>query len=465
MMQSYYGHVRTQQDAILLFEACRQGLIPRIRRRLSERERFQITSGCVYIWDEQEAGMRRWTDGKSWSASRVSGAFLTYREMDGSRRPSSPDGKQSDSADGSPQGSSPQMKKRTKFWDNDVSVSSSTPASSSASDSGSGNGSEEGYRYKPNGLYKQSFSITTSSNLKLHLISYYRKEDIISGKLVQPTSDPRIKDLPIPLNLYPDTSPGVSLIPAITNAPLVGRHQMPTADGIKDPMGILVKNESFPQNGNNHNGLQKTGGFGELTGSPTPQYSNFASSTSTMPPSPSGVPPNTMVVHNGPEAQYYQQATPPAGPYILHPQQQPLTYHNPSQPPHVQVLSPPDQQPQPQPQPQSQQQGPQLPLPPPPPQQQPQQSQQQQLPQIQIHQQQQQMSQRLPGPPQPPAGHPPPSTSPRPMLPLGSPFNGTQPVLNTSSLTRSDMPHGLGPAAQFAEDRRVINILDKALII
>lgn len=84
-MDTYHGQVKTPQDAIVLFEACRLGILPRVQRRLSERERQQITSGSIFVWDEREAGMRRWTDGKSWSASRVSGSFLTYREMEGRR--------------------------------------------------------------------------------------------------------------------------------------------------------------------------------------------------------------------------------------------------------------------------------------------------------------------------------------------------------------------------------------------
>src|SRR5271168_1295989 len=84
-METYNGHVRTPNDAIILFEACRLGLLPRVQRRLSEKERKAIRPGSVFVWDEREAGMRRWTDGKSWSASRVSGSFLTYREMEGKR--------------------------------------------------------------------------------------------------------------------------------------------------------------------------------------------------------------------------------------------------------------------------------------------------------------------------------------------------------------------------------------------
>ncbi|KIN09079.1 hypothetical protein OIDMADRAFT_64809, partial [Oidiodendron maius Zn] len=82
-MVTYHGRVSTPADAIILFEACRLGLLPRVQRRLSPNERQSIESGSVFVWDEREAGMRRWTDGKSWSSSRVSGVFLSYREMVG----------------------------------------------------------------------------------------------------------------------------------------------------------------------------------------------------------------------------------------------------------------------------------------------------------------------------------------------------------------------------------------------
>lgn len=141
-METYYGHVRTPADAIILFEACRIGLLPRVQRRLSEKERQSIRSGSVFVWDEREAGMRRWTDGKSWSASRVSGSFLTYREMEGKR------------GGGIAQSSSSRAGK--------------TPESTRGSDDDRADGPDDGpdgYRYKPDGLMKQSFSITTSAEI------------------------------------------------------------------------------------------------------------------------------------------------------------------------------------------------------------------------------------------------------------------------------------------------------------
>lgn len=174
-MESYIGHVQTQLDAIILFEACRLGLLPRIRRRLTDRERLRIGSGCVFIWDEHEAGLKRWTDGKSWSASRVSGSFLTYREMDFS-------------------------KKRG--------VTTTTH-----------NADDEELRYKKDGLYKQSFSLTTATGLKLHMISYYKKSDL--NHLKQPSRDEAFKTIDIPRELYPDsTANGTAAAPALTRGPM-----------------------------------------------------------------------------------------------------------------------------------------------------------------------------------------------------------------------------------------------------
>ena len=180
-METYHGHVRTPLDAIILFEACRLGLLPRVQRRLSEKERHSIVSGSVFVWDEREAGMRRWTDGKSWSASRVSGSFLTYREMEGKRSEPVQD-------------------------DAPNSTSSGTGSTANRQDSPGDDPLSDGYRYKPDGLMKQSFSIQTTNNLKLHLISYFSRSHVTANKLIQPSMDPNLKNITIPNGLYPDAS-------------------------------------------------------------------------------------------------------------------------------------------------------------------------------------------------------------------------------------------------------------------
>lgn len=191
-METYNGYVRTPADAIKLFEACRLGLLPRVQRRLSEKERQSIRSGSVFVWDEREAGMRRWTDGKSWSASRVSGSFLTYREMEGKR------------------GSGFSTSRRS---------AGRSPDSGRLSDEDQ-DGEPEGYRYKTDGLMKQSFSITTQQGQHLHLISYYARPHPGSPDLPQPTSDPSLRNIIPAKGMYPESSLHEGTPPALTRAPM-----------------------------------------------------------------------------------------------------------------------------------------------------------------------------------------------------------------------------------------------------
>lgn len=72
------GWIETTGDALLILEAARRGLIPRVTRRLVDSERKMITSGSVFVFDEDESGIKRWTDGFFWSPSRILGNFLVY---------------------------------------------------------------------------------------------------------------------------------------------------------------------------------------------------------------------------------------------------------------------------------------------------------------------------------------------------------------------------------------------------
>jgi len=66
-------------DALLLVTAARMGLIPRFRRRLDMVEqRTLITSGAIFLWNEEESSMKRWTDGFPWSPSRIQHKFLVF---------------------------------------------------------------------------------------------------------------------------------------------------------------------------------------------------------------------------------------------------------------------------------------------------------------------------------------------------------------------------------------------------
>ncbi|KAH7104042.1 Gti1/Pac2 family-domain-containing protein [Auriculariales sp. MPI-PUGE-AT-0066] len=99
-------HLRDARDAQLILEAVRLGILQIVNRRLNEAERTAyIKSGSVFVWEESddELGLKRWTDGRFWSQSRMREPFLFYEERVVDRVPNEPRG----SARGSPTSSSP----------------------------------------------------------------------------------------------------------------------------------------------------------------------------------------------------------------------------------------------------------------------------------------------------------------------------------------------------------------------
>ena len=71
-------HIRSAADAHKLFYAVQIGLLPKIEKRLDANERAALRPGDVYVWEEKgpntdsfSVSMERFTEGKSWTASRV----------------------------------------------------------------------------------------------------------------------------------------------------------------------------------------------------------------------------------------------------------------------------------------------------------------------------------------------------------------------------------------------------------
>ncbi|KAF8931056.1 hypothetical protein BGZ58_007839 [Dissophora ornata] len=176
IVESFHGYIETTQDTLLIFEACRRGLLPRICRRLQEKERRIVQSGTVFVFDERESGIKRWTDGLVWSPSRILGNFLVYRELDkrnSGKKDSSPIDRASRSSSSDPESAIEKNKERAL-------VGSLTNS----------------YRFKKNGLIKKTMSIVVNG-VSQHMISYYSKDDVLSGKLRTPSSCPELASLEI----------------------------------------------------------------------------------------------------------------------------------------------------------------------------------------------------------------------------------------------------------------------------
>jgi hypothetical protein len=82
MTPTWHGFIHTTADALHVLEACLVGKLYHIPRRPHDRERPSIiSSGNVFIYEENASGIKRWTDGVTWSPSRIMGNFLVYREL------------------------------------------------------------------------------------------------------------------------------------------------------------------------------------------------------------------------------------------------------------------------------------------------------------------------------------------------------------------------------------------------
>ncbi|KAF7721936.1 hypothetical protein EC973_003924 [Apophysomyces ossiformis] len=173
IVETFHGYIETTQDALLLLEACRRRLLPKIARRLHEKERELVQTGSVFVFDEKESGIKRWTDGLVWSPSRILGNFLIYHELE-----------------------KPPNKRKTLVNRSRSGVTSPTLTKSRARERCLTGSLAQTYNLKQDGLIKKTISLVVNG-MALHMVSYYQPEDIITRRLRTPSTIPELANLDI----------------------------------------------------------------------------------------------------------------------------------------------------------------------------------------------------------------------------------------------------------------------------
>ncbi|KAJ3297515.1 hypothetical protein HK104_000417 [Borealophlyctis nickersoniae] len=74
------GRIECEEDGLLLLEAARRGLVPCVETRLVKDVPIKVRPGSCFIYNQDRWGIKRWTDGRRWSPSRINGCFLVYRQ-------------------------------------------------------------------------------------------------------------------------------------------------------------------------------------------------------------------------------------------------------------------------------------------------------------------------------------------------------------------------------------------------
>lgn len=194
---TFYGHIASTQDALLLFEACLSGQLNHVARRPHDRERSAlIRSGNVFIYEEHSSGIKRWTDGVPWSPSRILGNFLVYRELE---RPFPP---------GEKKRAMKRAKRSPGLGNGELYTGANNGYNASPTfDQGTSNSplSKEtersligslidSYGFKEAGLVKKTISVTVGG-VSHHLVSYYTVADAMHGKFSTPSKDSRFQHI------------------------------------------------------------------------------------------------------------------------------------------------------------------------------------------------------------------------------------------------------------------------------
>jgi hypothetical protein len=55
-IETFHGYLENTTDTLLIIEACRNGLLPTVTRRLFDNERGVIKSGTIIVFNETETG-------------------------------------------------------------------------------------------------------------------------------------------------------------------------------------------------------------------------------------------------------------------------------------------------------------------------------------------------------------------------------------------------------------------------
>ncbi|KAF7984800.1 hypothetical protein HWV62_11806 [Athelia sp. TMB] len=187
---AFFGRVDNTVEALHLVRAAQLDVVPRIRQRLNSEEReAMVISGAVFVFNVNEASMKRWTDGKIWSPSRIDGNFLLYRELSEKKE------------------AVVVVSDRFEEWspvDDMGAAGSRSKARGSRSPAITPTATEPAPTaggFKPGGLLKKTITVKISS-IDHHLVAYYTQEDLDVGNLQTISRRADIMHIPMPSNIF-----------------------------------------------------------------------------------------------------------------------------------------------------------------------------------------------------------------------------------------------------------------------
>ena len=75
-MQSFYGYLSNPTEALQVIQLALDGFIPRTLTRTTNP-----ANGSIFVYIQEESGIKRFTDGLIWTPSRIESCFLVYHQV------------------------------------------------------------------------------------------------------------------------------------------------------------------------------------------------------------------------------------------------------------------------------------------------------------------------------------------------------------------------------------------------
>ncbi len=251
LIPTHTGYIETSRDALIILQHVLNGtLLPVMRRPIESERKNLIKSGSIFVFIEESSGIKRWTDGTPWSPSRILGRFLIYRELPKQQHITASSTSSSSqnttnveelSASPRPRNTSTQTitaydmaggqavvagmtRKRSRgdmeSTEEPVSPRNTSPTTTTTTTAATSTISENITVFNADGLIKKSMSLSIYPNTQykktIHLVSYYRKDDVVNEKLSKPSTDPALCQVEISFDLL-EALKNTSLGHAVTN--------------------------------------------------------------------------------------------------------------------------------------------------------------------------------------------------------------------------------------------------------
>ncbi|KAF2143064.1 uncharacterized protein K452DRAFT_307940 [Aplosporella prunicola CBS 121167] len=279
MQPTWRGFVHTTLDGLMVIEACLRGTLNHCPRRPHDRERAGlIQSGNIFVYEESTSGIKRWTDGVSWSPSRIHGNYLIYREL---QRPWPPgEKKRANKPKNKNARVEPYGRAGHHYGEERVQDVIDRKLTGSLVDS---------YDFKPGGLAKRTLSVTVNGCTH-HLIAYHSADSV--KDLFRPGHDPRFanchprKELLTEQKFRSSIEDPDDIVPytqyatvdlSMANMSSYGQHYSSAVHGLSAALSSAYHTVSQSQPSMYTSSSSSFSGYPGVTTSPATSHSSFGS--------------------------------------------------------------------------------------------------------------------------------------------------------------------------------------------